>query len=162
PNTTSSRPLIRPSKRPHAVWKKVLSVRPCRRACSLSAVLSRLLSESVICSAATGARARSGGAKWVASSTPAKACCQAASAPPRAPPRHPPPPQPRQITGVGRHSPQPPPIPLVLIEREQLPHQHRQRPATHQQMMGGEHQPMPIRRKADQRKAHQRRTAQIK
>src|SRR5262249_10212781 len=55
PNTTSSRPLIRPSKRPHATCMKVLSVRPCRRACSLSAVLSRSLSATVICSAATAA-----------------------------------------------------------------------------------------------------------
>src|SRR5215470_5877109 len=70
--------------------------------------------------------------------------------------------QPRQIIAVGRHPPQRRTIPLVLIEREQLTHQHRQRPAIHQQMMVGEHQPMPIRRKADQRKAHQRRTAKIK
>ena len=70
--------------------------------------------------------------------------------------------QPRQIIAVGRHTPQPRPIPLVLIEREQLTHQHGQRPTIHQQVMVGEHQHMPIRRKADQRKAHQRRATKIK
>src|SRR5499426_3074924 len=70
--------------------------------------------------------------------------------------------QPRQIIAVGRHSPQRRPIPLVLVEREQLTHQHRQRPAIHQQVMVGEHQQMMLRPKPDQRKAHQRRTAKIK
>ncbi len=33
-------------------------------------------------------------------------------------------------------------IPLPRIEREQLPHQHRHRPAVHQQVMVGQHQPV--------------------
>src|SRR5262249_41149729 len=70
--------------------------------------------------------------------------------------------QPRQIIAVGRHPPQRRPFPLVLVEREQLTHQHRQRPAIHQQVMVGEHQQMMLRPKPDQRKAHQRRTAKIK
>src|SRR5262249_7655121 len=70
--------------------------------------------------------------------------------------------QPGQIVTVGRHSPQPPATPLVLKEGKHPPPQPGQRPPTNQQMGVGEPQPMPLRRKPDQRKAHQRRTAKIK
>ena len=80
PNTTSSRPLSRPNSIPHAAWIRVLERRPCRRACWLSSVVRVSLSRCVICSGATGARARSGGASRVPSSSPANASCQAASA----------------------------------------------------------------------------------
>ena len=80
PNTTSSRPVSRPSRIAHAACIKVLSVRPCARACRVNAVVRLSLSDSVICSGATGTRLRSGGATCVPSSSPAKASCQAAIA----------------------------------------------------------------------------------
>ena len=83
PNTTSSRPLSRPSRIAHAAWIKVFSVSPCSRACRVSAAVSGSLSDSVICSGATGTRPGSCGAKRVGSSSPAKAARQAASAAPR-------------------------------------------------------------------------------
>ena len=43
PNTTSSRPVSRPSRMPQAAWMKVLSVRPWVRACRVSAVVSSSL-----------------------------------------------------------------------------------------------------------------------
>jgi hypothetical protein len=69
---------------------------------------------------------------------------------------------PCKIIAVWRHSRQHRTIPLVRIEREQLPHQHRQRPSIHQQVMVREHEPMLIRRKPDQRKPHQGCAAKIK
>ena len=47
-----------------AAWMKVLSVRPCARACRVSAAVSGSLSDSVICSGATGsARDRAGASR---------------------------------------------------------------------------------------------------
>ena len=42
PNTTSSRPVRRPSRIAQAAWMKVFSVRPCWRACRVSAAVSGL------------------------------------------------------------------------------------------------------------------------
>ena len=80
PNTTSSRPVRRPSMIAHAVWMKVLSVRPCRRACLLNAAVSGSVNNTLICSGATGIRPASAGAIRVASSSPANVSRQAATA----------------------------------------------------------------------------------
>ena len=156
PNTTSSRPVSRPSRIAHAACMNVLSVRPCARACRVSAAVSVSLSDSVTCSGATGTRLRSGGATCVPSSSPAKASCQAAMRGGAVLPG-----DPRQIVAVGRHTRQRAGVPLVRIEREQLLHQHRHRPAVHQDVMVGQHQPMLVSRKPDQREAHQRRRRQV-
>ena len=65
--------------------------------------------------------------------------------------------EPRQVLAVGRRPRQGGGIPLVRIEREQLLHQHRRRPAVHQDVVVGQHQPMLVGRKPDQREADERR-----
>ena len=54
PNTTSSRPLSRPSSTPHAACISVFSVTACSRAVRSSAALSAAPSGSTICSGASG------------------------------------------------------------------------------------------------------------
>ena len=68
---------------------------------------------------------------------------------------------PGQIVAIRRHPRQHRAIALVRIEREQLPHQHRQRPAIHHNVMVGEHQAVLLASKPDQRKANERRTRQV-
>ena len=68
---------------------------------------------------------------------------------------------PRQVIPVRRHPRQGSCVPVPRVERQQLPHQHRHRPAVHQQVMVGQHQPMLIGRQPDQRKPKERRAAQV-
>src|SRR5262249_30871243 len=162
PNTTSSRPVIRPSKIAQAVCMNVLTVKPYLRACRLSAVVCVSLSATVIRSGATGLRARSGGATRVAWSNPAKAARPQPPPPPRPPSRAILRRDPSKITAIRLHPRQNRTTPFVPIEGEQSPHKYRQPPSTHQQVMVREHEPMLIRRKTDQHKAHQGCTAEVK
>ena len=50
---------------------------------------------------------------------------------------------------------------FVRIEREQFAHQDGQRPAVHQDVMAGEHEPVLVGRKPDQREADERRRGEI-
>ena len=135
---------------------KVLSVRPCRRACCVSAAVSVSLSESMICSGATGAcRAGSRGRHMRALFQPGQ-CLPPGRDRSSAILRR----QPGKIIPIRRHPRQRRRIPVVRIERQQLPHQHRHRPAIHQDVMVGQHQPMLIGREPDQRKPQQRRRAE--
>ena len=70
--------------------------------------------------------------------------------------------KPAQIIPIRRDPRQHRGIRPLRIEREQLLHQDRHRPAVGQQMMAGQNHPMPIRRKADQHAPPQRRRRQIK
>ncbi len=70
--------------------------------------------------------------------------------------------QPRQIVPVRRHPRQVAGVAAPGIERQQLLNQHRRRPAIHQNVMVGDHQPVLLPRKPDQRKPDQRRSRKIK
>ena len=63
PNTTSSRPVSRPSRIAQAAWMTLLRVSPWVRACRVSAAVSSSLSVSPTCSGMTGVRVRSRGAR---------------------------------------------------------------------------------------------------
>ena len=154
PNTTSSRPVMRPSRMAQAACSMVLSVRPCRRASRLSAAVSVSLSASVICSGAPAcARDWAAPHGWLLPARPK---------PPARPRRRWRDPAPRSMRDSrDRGSPAAAPRRRPGWHKaEQLAHQHRGRPAVHQQVMVGEHQPMQLRLEPDQRKAQQRRRAQ--
>ena len=82
PNTTSSRPVMRPSRMRPGRLHHVLSVTPCRRAAATSAAVC--VSSRVTVRSAPAQSRRDGcrrcGATCVASSRPASASCQAATA----------------------------------------------------------------------------------
>ena len=156
PNTTSSRPLSRPSSIPHAAWIRVLSVSPCRRPCSLSRVVKRLaqqMRDLLGRDRRPGAIRRRKPRALVQPGQCLPPGRQRGSAILAG--------DPRQIVPVRRHPRQRARIPVLRIEREQLPHQHRHRPAVHQQVMVGQHQPMLIGRQPDQRKPNERRRSHI-
>ena len=64
---------------------------------------------------------------------------------------------PGEIITIARHPRKDRSIALVRINRQQLLHQDRSRPAIQKNVMAGEYQPMLLTAKPDQRKAQQRR-----
>ena len=133
PNTTSSRPVRRPSRIAQAAWMKVLSVRPCgarlprqRRGQRLAQRKRDLLGRNRRPPRIVRRQPAS------ASSSPANASRQAAMRGGAILRR-----DPGQIIPVRRHPRQRRRIAPLRIEREQLLHQHRHRPAVHQDVMAG-------------------------
>ena len=156
PNTTSSRPLSRPSSIPHAAWIRVLSVSPCRRPCCAQPRgqgLAQQMRDLLGRNRRPGAIRRRKPRALVQPGQCVLPGRQRGSAILGG--------DPRQIVPVRRHPRQRAHVPLLRIEREQLPHQHRHRPAVHQQVMVGQHQPVLIGRQPDQRKPNQRRAAHV-
>ena len=67
----------------------------------------------------------------------------------------------RQIVAIRRHPRQRGRAAALRIGRQHLAHQHRRRPAVHQQVMVADQKPVTLRRQPDQRKPHQRRTHEV-
>jgi hypothetical protein len=63
---------------------------------------------------------------------------------------------PRQVMAVGRHRGEGGVVAAVGVKREQFLHHDRHRPAVEQDVMMGEHEPVPVGGEADQAGAQQR------
>ena len=157
PNTTSSRPVSRPSRMPQAAWIKVFSVRPCcarlpgqRRGQRLAQRQRDLLGRDRHSPGLAAAPARVPSSKPGQCLPPGRDCGGAVLRG-----------DPGQIIAIRRHPRQRAAHRRVRIERQQLPHQHGHRPAIHQDVMVGEHQPMLFGSEPDQRKPQQRRRGEI-
>ena len=159
PNTTSSRPLSRPSRMPHAACiTRVQRQRLRARARDQRSAQRRHRPTVTICSGATGARPASPRRQPRALLEPG----QRLAARPHSRGRAVLPGDARPDSrGTASPAAAPPRCHAAHRALEQLPHQDRRRPAVHQQVMVADQQPMPLRRQPDQRKPHQRRRRQI-
>ena len=135
PNTTSSRPLSRPSRMPHAVCITVFSVSACSRAGRLSEALS----------AAVERQHDLLGRQRLAARRPRRQPRALLEPGQRLPPDRKPrrtvlPGDEGEIVAVRRHPRQRRRAAMLRINLEQLPHQDRRRPAVHQQVMVADQQ----------------------
>ena len=148
PNTTSSRPVNRPSRMPHAVCITVFSVTACSRAARLSAALSSgaerqhdLLRRDGTAAARAAAALRGAEPRALLKAgqrlPPGRKPCRAVL-----------PGDEGEVIAVRRHPRQRRRAAAPRIGLEQLPHQDRRRPAVHQQVMVADQQTMPVRRRA--------------
>ncbi len=161
PNTTSSRPVSRPSRIAQAAWMMLLRVSPWARVCRVSATVNSSLSANEICSGKAGcpagvARRHEGRSFETGEHLPPRRFCAGAVL--RG--------DPGEVVAIGcrprqRGDRAAVRIAGLAVEREQLAHQHRQRPAVHQDVMAGEDETMLVRREADQRQAEQRRRGEV-
>ena len=145
-----------PSRIAHATCRiSVLSVTPCRRPCSTSPALNPASSDNTSAAPGDPRRTRGIRRRHIRGRSP-----PTPATPPATP--HAPLPGPaaiatRKIIPVRRHTPKRARIAVVRIERQQLLHQNRRRPAVAHQVMAAKHQTMLHRRQPQQRKPQQRR-----